>query len=49
MIISKLRDKIKFHINPENINEIMINYDFCTIIGLTIPFEAKQKERSVGV
>ena len=39
-IISKWRDKAKFYIDPGNINDIMINCDFCIIGGGTMTFEA---------
>jgi len=40
LIMSKWKDKANFHISPENINDIMIDCDFCIIGGGTMTFEA---------
>jgi len=40
LITSKWRDKASFYIGPENINDIMIDCDFCIIGGGTMTFEA---------
>ena len=40
LITSKWTDKANFHISPENINDIMIDCDFCIIGGGTMTFEA---------